>query len=112
MDADNPAALRALPSIHLSGNKFLDPKLADILQILYHAHAIVRSVAFVQMPQAKAGEFGAIKTKLVSRNPCLAAGFYATDNTMLWFAGISAIAAWTRVFISEMANTKTAIHPT
>ena len=50
MDTENSTALRTLPSILLSQNEFLEPELMYALQILDHAHAVFRSVAFVQLP--------------------------------------------------------------
>lgn len=50
MDADYSTAFRTPPSFLLPRDKSLESKLLYALKILYHAHAVFRSVASVQLP--------------------------------------------------------------
>lgn len=50
MDADYSTAPWAFPSIFLLCDESINAKLLYVLKIIYHAHAIFRSVTFVQLP--------------------------------------------------------------
>jgi hypothetical protein len=111
MDADYSTAFRTLPSNLLPCDKSLEPKFSYAFEILHHAHAVSRSVTFVQLPYSSTREFGALKTKFLFASLHLGAIFYSANDTMLWLVGIIAITARARFFLSEIPYAEAAVHP-
>ena len=111
MDADDATAFRARPSFSLTNDKRIKPNLSQTLKVFDHAHAVFRSVAFVQLPESRAGEFRALKTELLFSQRQLFAVSDPTHDAMLWFVSVIAVAAGATLLLSEMADTEPAVHP-
>lgn len=112
MDADHSPALRTLPSILLSHDKFIQSKLLYALLILCHAHAVLRSIAFVHLPEPRAGESGALETEplLANLTFCLCTMLDPAHDTMLRLINVVAVATQAAVPRSLVANAKPAVH--
>jgi hypothetical protein len=110
MDANDRAAFRTLPSVFLAPDESFKPKLSQALKILNHAHAVFGAVAFVQLPQSSAGELVALKTELLFSSPHIFAMPNSAYDTNLRLFGVIAIAARAALLLSEVADTKAAVH--
>ncbi len=64
MNADYPATFGAGPPLLFLSNEMPYAELPNALQIIYHAHSILRSVPFVQMVQAGTGKAVTVETVL------------------------------------------------
>jgi hypothetical protein len=108
---DEAPAFRTRPSLLLSCDKLVKPNLANVLKVLNHAHAILRSVAFVQLPKSRAGESGTRITERRFARCQLFTDLDPADNAMLRFALVLAMAPRTSPLVSKMADTQTTVHP-
>lgn len=62
MDTDYPAAPGADPPLLFLADEMPYAVLPDALQIVHHAHAIIRSISFVQIFKSGTGKTVAIET--------------------------------------------------
>jgi hypothetical protein len=111
VDTNYSTTFRTFPPVLLSGGEYLEPKLFYALEILYHAHAVFRPVAFIQLPKSSAGEPVTDETEFWFVIFHLVAVFYAALDTILRLVDVVAVAARATLLLSEMADTKTAVHP-
>jgi hypothetical protein len=110
MNTDRAAAIRAYPSDVFVRHEFPDPEVANVFQVLDHAHVVTGPVAFIQALQASTGELLTLKAK--SRFCILEAlaVFDPAMNTIVRFVDIDSSAAGTLVFVSQISQTNAAVH--
>ena len=121
----NTAAVNAIPPVHanrspafrtpppdlLPFDELPESKLPDVFEVFYHAQSVFRSIAPVQLPQSGAGESNAIKAELPFNALHIFAIFYPACDTIFRLFGVRSFAARAAIFLSQITDTKTAIHP-
>jgi hypothetical protein len=110
VDGNQLPASRALPAVLFAGDKLVQPKEADALEILDHAHAVFSAIALVDMFYASTGVLSAFKTEAPHAQAGLGAGPYLTLGTGLGHAAAVAIAAWADSLPSDIGPTEGAVH--
>ena len=111
MHADRRAACRAGPLFLFLRDEFPDAERADRFEVREHAHAVLRPVAQVELPQPAAGEGRALAAepvRLALLRAFLDAAMPAVGGQE--FAA-PVVAARTPVLFAQMPDAQGAIHP-
>ena len=112
MNANHFTAFWTLPSFLLLFNKAIKSKLSDVFKVFDGAHSVFRSVSVIYLSKSSAGKLGTIKAVFLFEGRHLITILDSTYPTVLRFIGIVALASRTRLLLSEVGDTKTAVHPT
>lgn len=111
MDADDSTAFAAAPPLVLLLDEGAQTMLADVLEVLEHAHPVIRSVSLVQVLQPLAGEFLAFVTEsgLACLDPLAVLDDASDAGGRL--VGVISAAAGARTLVPEVRKADSAIHP-
>jgi len=111
MDADDTAALAAAPPFVLFLDKGVETMLADELEVIEHAHAVLRSVPFVQVLQPLAGIRPAFVTEAGKARLDLLTVLDDASDARGRLVGVVPAAAGARTLVPEVGEADSAIHP-
>jgi hypothetical protein len=91
-------------------NEFLNAEFFDRTQIIDHAHAVLRTVALVEIPDARAGERFAIKTEYSLRALQFGTVLDSAMNAVLRLLRIIAVTSETPVRVALICHAERAVH--
>ncbi len=110
MDADDLATLGASPPLFFFANEKTYPELPDVLQILHHAHAIVRYIPLVQMFQPGTGKAVTLETELLFGIYQLLTVLDITPDTDFRLKIVVTSAPRTWFFVPDICATEAGVH--
>ena len=110
VNTDDAAARGARPSFLFGRHKFPDPVFFDRGEILEHAHAVARPIAFVQPPEPGAGIRGARETPVPSGSSLFETDRHFTADAVSRLGCIVSPAPVAAVLLPEIPAAEGAIH--
>ncbi len=111
MDTEDLPTVRAGPALLLSFNEMSYAGLAYVLEVFNHAHAVLGSVALIQVAKIRAGKAVATEAVLSSVLGFFIAGLNSAGNAGFRFAGVITATAGTCPPIPYISPAEPAIHP-
>ena len=111
MHAQRRAASGAGPLFLFFFDEFPDAERPDRFEVRDHAHAVLRPVALVQLPQAAAGEGRALAAEAVRMALLRAVAQAALPAVGRARRALQVVAARTPVLIPQMPDAQRAVHP-
>jgi hypothetical protein len=116
VNANHATAPGAPPAFPFSIDKGVKTKRLNAPEILQHAHAILRPITLVQLPQSWAGEPSALEAEVPSvslgAGPRLVAVLDSAGKAALCLLAVVAVAARAVILLPEKGKAEPAVHST